>query len=172
MHRLTVATVAILVMLSPQAMAAQPTAPEWFPTKLAHVENSNQVIVVTAARWTSTSGTLRAFERSTTGNWVQVVEATPARLGYGGLVPAADRRQGTGKTPLAPSQLSQPLADSQIQVPICPTPNSTGVMRGPTIQNTQLPTIFSRMPICPGLDTENTLSDFGSTGCNTTTWPS
>lgn len=99
MHRLTVATVAILVMLSPQAMAAQPTAPEWFPTKLAHVENSNQVIVVTAARWTSTSGTLRAFERSTTGNWVQVVEATPARLGYGGLVPAADRRQGTGKTP-------------------------------------------------------------------------
>ncbi|MDA3022720.1 MAG: L,D-transpeptidase family protein [Actinomycetota bacterium] len=99
MHRLLVILIALLAVVTPDASAAQPSAPEWFPTQLAHVEGSDQVIVVTAPRWTSTSGTLRAFERSTTGNWVQIVDATPALLGYGGLVLAADRRQGTGKTP-------------------------------------------------------------------------
>lgn len=99
MRLLLIVPVAILVVFAPQANATQPTAPEWFPTQLAHVANSNQVIVVTAPRWSSTSGTLRAFERSATGNWIQVVEATPALLGYAGLVSAVDRRQGTGKTP-------------------------------------------------------------------------
>ena len=90
---------ALILVLAPEARAGQPTTPEWFPTQLAHIGNSNQVIVVTAAKWSATEGTLRAFERSATGNWVQVVDATSAQLGYGGLVKADERRQGTGKTP-------------------------------------------------------------------------
>ena len=77
---------ALMLVLAPGARAAQPTTPEWFPTQLAHIGNSNQVIVVTAAKWSATEGTLRAFERLVTGNWVQVVDATYAQLAYGGLL--------------------------------------------------------------------------------------
>ena len=98
-HRSLITAMALMLVLAPGARAAQPTTPEWFPTQLAHIGNSNQVIVVTAAKWSATEGTLRAFERSVTGKWIQVLDATHAQLGYGGLVKAAERRQGTGKTP-------------------------------------------------------------------------
>ncbi|CAB4744334.1 MAG: L,D-transpeptidase family protein [Actinobacteria bacterium] len=99
MHRLLITAMALLLGLAPGASAAQPETPEWFPTQLAHIGNSNQVIVVTASKWSATEGTLRAFERSASGKWVQVLDATHAQLGYGGLVKADERQQGTGKTP-------------------------------------------------------------------------
>lgn len=73
--------------------------PSYHPSRLAHVGNAGQVIVVTAPDSRSTHGTLRAYERDGNGGWRQVVGATPARLGWSGLTLAADRRQGTGKTP-------------------------------------------------------------------------
>lgn len=74
-------------------LPAQAAGPDGL--KLAGVD---QVIVVTAASWSSTTATLRAYERTGDG-WRTVVAGTPALLGYGGLVPAKERRQGTGKTP-------------------------------------------------------------------------
>ena len=82
------------------------TAPSWAgqpagvdPSRLAHVGSAGQVILVTAPSWRSTKGTLQAFERDGKGGWRQVVPPTPAWLGYGGLVPASRRVQGTGTTP-------------------------------------------------------------------------
>ena len=69
------------------------------PADLAHVGDAGQVIIVTAPSWQSTEGSLRAFERDGSGGWREVVPATHAWLGYGGLVPGAKRRQGTGTTP-------------------------------------------------------------------------
>ncbi len=54
--------------------------------------------MVTAPSWRSTTATLRAYERDGDG-WREVIAATPARLGWSGLYLAAQRRQGTGKTP-------------------------------------------------------------------------
>lgn len=56
-----------------------------------------QVVVVGARGWHSTSGTVTLYDRTALG-WIRVA-SWPARLGYGGLVPAAARVQSTGTTP-------------------------------------------------------------------------
>ena len=56
--------------------------PPYHPSRLAHVGDSGQVIVVTAPRWRTSYGTLRAYERDGEGGWRLVVDATPARLGW------------------------------------------------------------------------------------------
>jgi L,D-peptidoglycan transpeptidase YkuD (ErfK/YbiS/YcfS/YnhG family) len=86
---------ATALVLVPVANAA----PLATPDRLAHVGDAGQVIIVTAPSWRSTTGTLRAFERDGSGGWRIVIEATPAHLGSGGLVPGAKRQQGTGTTP-------------------------------------------------------------------------
>ena len=73
--------------------------PDFHPSRLTGVGDARQVIVVTAPDWRSTTGTLRAYEREPDGSWRRVMGATPANLGYGGLAPAASRRQATGTTP-------------------------------------------------------------------------
>ncbi len=85
------------VAATPNAIAAD--FPPYHPSRLAHVATAGQVIVVTAASSSTSYGTVRAYERDGKGGWTQVVKATPARLGWSGLALAADRRQGTGKTP-------------------------------------------------------------------------
>ncbi len=87
---------AIALGVTPSATAAN--QPDYHPSQLANVDGADQVIVVTADSWTTSYGTLRAYQRDGSG-WRQVVEATPARLGWSGLAPERDRRQGTGKTP-------------------------------------------------------------------------
>jgi L,D-peptidoglycan transpeptidase YkuD (ErfK/YbiS/YcfS/YnhG family) len=56
-----------------------------------------QIVLVRAAHWRSTRGTLSWWTRATTG-WRRLGSAR-ARLGYAGLVLAATRRQSTGTTP-------------------------------------------------------------------------
>lgn len=73
--------------------------PRYHPSRLANVGTAGQVVVVTSPTSTSSYATLRAYERDGKGGWTQVIAATPARLGWSGLALAADRRQGTGKTP-------------------------------------------------------------------------
>jgi L,D-peptidoglycan transpeptidase YkuD (ErfK/YbiS/YcfS/YnhG family) len=90
------AAVAVTAM-SPATSASARS--EVTPRDLAHVGDAGQVIIVTAPSWHSTEGTLTAFERDGAGGWREVVPATHAWLGYGGLVPGAQRRQGTGTTP-------------------------------------------------------------------------
>jgi L,D-peptidoglycan transpeptidase YkuD (ErfK/YbiS/YcfS/YnhG family) len=95
----TVAAIAVASFgLGGVAPAVAATAP-YDPANLAHVGQSAQVIVVTSAGWGATTGTLRAYERDANGGWREVVAATPARLGWTGMIPAAQRRQGSGKTP-------------------------------------------------------------------------
>jgi L,D-peptidoglycan transpeptidase YkuD (ErfK/YbiS/YcfS/YnhG family) len=77
---------------------APAAATQALPDSLTHIENAQQVIVVTAPTWASTRGTLTAWERTSSG-WRKVVNATPALLGSRGMAPAATRRQATGTTP-------------------------------------------------------------------------
>ena len=94
-----VAVVGALALGAGATSASGDDVPRYFPSRLAHVGNAGQVIVVTSPTSTSSYGTLRAYERDGNGGWRQVVGATLARLGWSGLALAADRRQGTGKTP-------------------------------------------------------------------------
>ncbi len=93
------ASLGLLVGLFPATSATAAEQPAYHPSRLAHVAKADQVVVVTASSWSTSHATLRAYERSNDGGWRQVIRATPARLGWSGLAPAADRRQGTGKTP-------------------------------------------------------------------------
>jgi len=81
------------------AAAPAQASPGFHPSRLESIGDARQVIVVTAPSWRSTTGTLRAYERTDDGDWRIVVDAIPANLGYGGLAPAATRRQATGTTP-------------------------------------------------------------------------
>lgn len=92
----------LAVTLAASATVAGPasaTPPDDHPSQLSHLGSAEQVIVVTAPSWRSTRGTLRAYERAAGGGWREVVPRTKAWLGYGGLAPAAKRRQSTGTTP-------------------------------------------------------------------------
>jgi L,D-peptidoglycan transpeptidase YkuD (ErfK/YbiS/YcfS/YnhG family) len=92
---LAVTALVATVLVAPAAASAEPP---YHPSRLANVGTAGQVIVVTAPSWRSTTATLRAYERDGDG-WREVIAATPARLGWSGLYLAAQRRQGTGKTP-------------------------------------------------------------------------
>ena len=91
-------TVVMLALVALPGLTAQ-AVPGLDPSTLAHVGEASQVIVVTAPAWSSTTGTLQAFQRRTDGTWEAVIAPTPARLGWGGLVLAAQRHQGSGTTP-------------------------------------------------------------------------
>ena len=84
------AVAAIVVFGSPNANAT--SVPD------ERVGNARQVIVVEAPRWSSTEGTLTAFEKSN-GDWSVVQPTVRAQLGYGGLVRGDRRKQGTGTVP-------------------------------------------------------------------------
>jgi L,D-peptidoglycan transpeptidase YkuD (ErfK/YbiS/YcfS/YnhG family) len=91
-----VAACGVALVSAPAAHAAEPP---YHPSRLAHVGSAGQVIVVTAPSWSSSRGTVRAYERDGEGGWREVVSATTAELGWSGMYKAAQRRQGTGKTP-------------------------------------------------------------------------
>ncbi len=84
------AAAALVVSAAPPASAT--SVPD------ARVGDARQVIVVEAPRWSSTEGTLTAFEKSN-GEWSIAQPTVRAQLGYGGLVRGDKRRQGTGTVP-------------------------------------------------------------------------
>lgn len=84
------AVTALVVFGSPNANAT--SVPD------ERVGNARQVIVVEAPRWSSTEGTLTAFEKAN-GDWSIVQPTVRAQLGYGGLVRGDRRKQGTGTVP-------------------------------------------------------------------------
>lgn len=88
--------VALLLTIS---IAAPTQAASLDQRILESVTDSDQVVIVTAAKRSSTAGTLRTYERNN-GEWRLVQSRVRAQLGYGGLVPADERRQGTGTTPI------------------------------------------------------------------------
>ncbi|MDO8731479.1 MAG: L,D-transpeptidase family protein [Actinomycetota bacterium] len=60
---------------------------------------SNQVVLVAADSLKSTTARLATYERTASG-WKQIGRSTSAFLGRHGLVPADQRRQSTGTTPM------------------------------------------------------------------------
>jgi L,D-peptidoglycan transpeptidase YkuD (ErfK/YbiS/YcfS/YnhG family) len=89
-----------LAVPSPATAAA--ACNQTVPTRLHHIGSSTQVVVATADHWSSTSGTLRVYEKraGTSGSgWCLVLGPYRARFGYSGLVPGQDRRKNTGTTP-------------------------------------------------------------------------
>jgi len=96
---LTFALVPLLALAALGQSAQAAEQPDHHPSRLAHLADAGQVIVVTAPTWGADHGTLRAYERVGVGGWREVVGATPAWLGSNGLVAADRRRQGTNTTP-------------------------------------------------------------------------
>jgi len=93
----TLLSAGLLVIASPSAHGAPR---DFDPSLLVGFEDSSQVVVVTAKNSRTSYATVRAYERRSDGTWRSVLGATPARIGYSGLVLGSDRRQGTGKTPI------------------------------------------------------------------------
>jgi L,D-peptidoglycan transpeptidase YkuD (ErfK/YbiS/YcfS/YnhG family) len=85
------------VVFAAQAGAA--TVPPYDPTRLAHVGDARQLVVVTGDSTSSTYGTLRTYQKNADGTWSAPFAAMPARIGYGGWVTGTQRVQGTGTTP-------------------------------------------------------------------------
>jgi L,D-peptidoglycan transpeptidase YkuD (ErfK/YbiS/YcfS/YnhG family) len=95
-------TVAVLLGVCLGAGPADPSGaavPPYDPTRLAHVGDARQLVVVTGTSRTSTYATLRTYAKGDDGRWTARYPAMPARIGYGGWVPASRRVQLTGTTP-------------------------------------------------------------------------
>ena len=90
--RIAVAVVVAIFSLTAIPSAHATSVPD------SRVGDARQVIVVEAPRWSSTEGTLTAFEKRG-GDWQVVQPTVRAQLGYGGLVRGDRRRQGTGTVP-------------------------------------------------------------------------
>ncbi len=105
-----VGALSIAAALAPQASATPPAAApavsglraRQAPVLAARVDTPAQVkqlITVSASRWSSTTATLKAWQRGADGDWVLVRGPVPVVLGYNGWVRASQRRQSTGTTP-------------------------------------------------------------------------
>ena len=65
---------------------------------LARVGAAGQAVVVTAARYATTTATLTAYQREGDG-WRRALGPWTARLGTRGLAPPGEKREGDGRTP-------------------------------------------------------------------------
>jgi L,D-peptidoglycan transpeptidase YkuD (ErfK/YbiS/YcfS/YnhG family) len=83
---------------------ADAAVPAWFPTRLAHVGDAQQLLVVVGTG--GTYATLHAYQLEDQG-WREVVPPMAARIGYGGWAWAAHRVQGTGTTPVGTFTLTE-----------------------------------------------------------------
>jgi L,D-peptidoglycan transpeptidase YkuD (ErfK/YbiS/YcfS/YnhG family) len=99
---LAVAATGLLVPASAPSASAASTCDQALPTRLHHIGAATQVVVATTRAWSSTSGSLRVYEKhpGTSGTgWCLVLGPYRARFGYAGLVVGQDRRKNTGTTP-------------------------------------------------------------------------
>lgn len=99
------------------AAPAEASVPSWFPTRLTHVGNAQQLLVVVGTG--GTYATLHAYQREEPG-WREVVPPMAARIGYGGWAWADRRVQDTGTTPAGTFTLTEAFglaADPGAQLP-------------------------------------------------------
>ena len=89
-----VAVVALLTLLPAPAQAAAVS-----PTRLTHLADARQAVVVTSTSWSTSYATLRTWEKGSDGVWRQKFSPMVARLGYNGFRRAGERLQGDGTTP-------------------------------------------------------------------------
>jgi L,D-peptidoglycan transpeptidase YkuD (ErfK/YbiS/YcfS/YnhG family) len=100
-HLVVLLTVLASLVIGEPAGAA---VPAWFPTRLAHVGDAQQLIVVVGTK--GSCATLHAYQREKPG-WREVVPPVAARIGYGGWAWAAHRVQDTGTTPIGTFTLTE-----------------------------------------------------------------
>ena len=81
------------------AGAADGDHPAYHPSRLTHLGDAGQVVVVSSRSWSSSYAVLRRYERTTDGRWRRVADPVAARVGRHGFVVAAHRRQSTGTSP-------------------------------------------------------------------------
>jgi L,D-peptidoglycan transpeptidase YkuD (ErfK/YbiS/YcfS/YnhG family) len=84
------------------------------PMRLAHVGDSRQVVVVTAANWDTSYARLQTWQRSNAGQWEQVMGPVPARVGWSGFQREQSRLQNTGKTPAGTFSLLRGFGMNQL----------------------------------------------------------
>jgi L,D-peptidoglycan transpeptidase YkuD (ErfK/YbiS/YcfS/YnhG family) len=96
-----------LVSASGPVVSGPASGPAWYPTRLTHLGDARQVIVVTGVSMKSTYSTLHAFQLGADGKWREAFPAMPARNGYGGWQWAAQRIQDTGTTPIGTFRLTE-----------------------------------------------------------------
>jgi L,D-peptidoglycan transpeptidase YkuD (ErfK/YbiS/YcfS/YnhG family) len=102
--RRLVVLLGLLAVCVPPVPAGAAT-PSWFPTRLSHLGNADQVLVVAGTG--GTYATLHAYQRSAGAGWREVVAPMAARIGYGGWAWAARRVQDTGTTPAGTFPLTE-----------------------------------------------------------------
>lgn len=107
-----VGALSIAAALAPQAWATAPLAASpsvsqlralrQAPVLAARIDTParvKQLITVSASRWSSTTATLKAWQRGADGDWALVRGPVRVVIGYNGWVRASQRRQSTGTTP-------------------------------------------------------------------------
>ena len=99
MTSLALVVSALTLALSPGVDTAEAGVPPFHPTRLGHVGDSSQVVVVTSRGWSASHATLRAYEQDAGGTWHLRHGPWAARVGWNGMVRAGERRQGSGTTP-------------------------------------------------------------------------
>lgn len=92
--------ISLLLPLTAAVPAAQATTPSYFPTRLAHVGDARQLIVVTGTSTGSSYASLRAYSLGADGVWRQTMPTMAARTGYSGWVWGSQRVQNSGTTPI------------------------------------------------------------------------
>jgi L,D-peptidoglycan transpeptidase YkuD (ErfK/YbiS/YcfS/YnhG family) len=75
------------------------TVPAYHPSRLTHLGDARQVVVVSAERWSSSHAVLRLWERDEAGAWRLRGDPVLARVGRNGFVLADRRRQSSGTSP-------------------------------------------------------------------------
>jgi L,D-peptidoglycan transpeptidase YkuD (ErfK/YbiS/YcfS/YnhG family) len=81
------------------AAAGVDEPPPYHPSRLSHLGDARQVVVVTSSSWSTSYATLRAYQRKASGGWRLRIGPVDARVGYNGFSLGDRRRQGNGTTP-------------------------------------------------------------------------
>jgi len=88
------------LLAAPTGVVAQARQlPPYHPSRLTHLGDARQVVVVTSSAWSSSWARLRTYQRTAGGAWRLRLGPVEARVGSNGFSPASQRRQGTSTTP-------------------------------------------------------------------------
>ena len=90
-----------LVLVVPLLLVVRADAgvPAYHPSRLSHLADARQVVVVTSRGWRSSYAQLRAYRQDADGRWHLRFGPWSARVGWNGMERAAERRQDSGTTP-------------------------------------------------------------------------
>lgn len=99
--------VVLMVLGALSGGPAEAADPPYFPTRLTHLGDARQVIVVTGSSTKSSYATLRTYVRGSDGRWRAAFPAMSARNGYAGWQWASRRVQDTGTTPIGTFRITE-----------------------------------------------------------------